>query len=331
MSADNLESKRPFWRIDFSTKEGAAQLPIIGVAFMLAMKAVAAVLTGSVSIRADAFHSLIDLISAIIGFVAIKIAGRPADEDHHYGHSKAEDLAGIIIGGLILFVAGTIIYEAIQRILNPAPLSMIPVGIWVTAGAMLINIGISLWVIKIARKTDSVALLAEGKHLWADVLSSGAVLLGLILVHFTGIQILDPIVAVIIGLIIGRESFEPLKIALDNIMDRQLPEEEQRVIEQVIDDFSDKIVGLDRLRTRKSGSQRFIELDCTMPRYMAVAEAHSICHQIAHRISRKLASTIVNTHIIPCTNEDRARRPADCGRCRVECSMRRGEKKGGNK
>ena len=120
MNEESMENKRPFWRIDFNSKEGAAQLPIIGVGFMLAMKAVAAVLTGSVSIRADAFHSLIDLISAIIGFVAIKIAGRPADEDHHYGHSKAEDLAGIIIGGLILFVAGTIIYEAIERILDPS-------------------------------------------------------------------------------------------------------------------------------------------------------------------------------------------------------------------
>ena len=327
MNEEGVENKRPFWRIDFNTKEGAAQLPIIGVSFMLAMKAVAAVLTGSVSIRADTFHSLIDLISAIIGFVAIKIAGRPADKDHHYGHSKAEDLAGIIIGGLILFVAGTIIYEAIQRLLNPAPLSMIPVGIWVTAGAMAINIAISLWVIRVARRTDSVALLAEGKHLWADVLSSGAVLVGLVLVHFTGIMILDPIVAIIIGLIIAREAFEPLKIALDNIMDRQLPEEEQQVIEKVIADFSDKIVGLDRLRTRKSGSQRFIDLDCTMPRHMTVAEAHSICHQISHRISRRLDSTLVNTHIIPCTNEDREKRPADCGRCRVERTTRRGKKK----
>ncbi|MFA5317341.1 MAG: cation diffusion facilitator family transporter [Dehalococcoidales bacterium] len=316
------EKKQPFWKIDFNSKEGAAQLPIVGVGFMLVMKIAAAWVTGSISIRADAFHSLIDLISAIIGFVAIKISMRPADEDHQYGHAKAEALAGFIIGGLILFVAGTIIYEAIQRLLNPGMLSMIAVGIWVTAGAMVINIAISLWVMRVARRTDSVALLAEGKHLWADVLSSAAVLVGLVLVNFTGIVILDAVVAIIIGLIIAKEAIEPLKTSLDNIMDRKLPSEEQEVIEKVVADFSQQVAGLESLHTRKSGSQRFIDLSFIMPRNISVAEAHRVCHQISHRISHEMESTVVNTHIIPCTSEDRDRRPADCTRCQIDCTMR---------
>jgi cation diffusion facilitator family transporter len=190
---------------------------------------------------------------------------------------------------------------------------------------MAINVAISLWVIKIARKTDSVALLAEGKHLWADVLSSGAVLIGLVLVHFTGILILDPIVALIIGIIIAKESVEPLRIALNNIMDRKLPEEEQKVIEETVKDFEKKIVGLDSIRTRKSGSQRFIELNFTMPRNITVAEAHDVCHQIVHRIAKELDSALISTHIVPCTNQDRPKRPADCTRCQIECTIRAGK------
>lgn len=323
MVLEDTEEKRPFWRVDFNSKEGAAQLPIIGVGFMLVMKIVAAWLTGSISIRADAFHSLIDLISAIIGFVAIKIAARPADEDHQYGHAKAEALAGFIIGGLILFVAGTIIYEAVQRLMNPAALSMIAVGIWVTAGAMAINIVISLWVIRVARRTDSVALLAEGKHLWADVLSSAAVLIGLVLVNFTGIVILDAVVAIIIGVIIAKEAIEPLKTSLDNIMDRKLPAEDQAVIEKTVADFNQQVVGLESLRTRKAGSQRFIELTFIMPREISVAKAHRVCHQISRHISHELESTVVNTHIIPCTSKDRDRRPADCPHCEIDCNIRR--------
>ncbi|RJQ38366.1 MAG: cation transporter [Dehalococcoidia bacterium] len=325
--------KRPSWRVNIGTKEGAAQLPIYGVAVMLVMKAIAAWVTGSMSIRADAFHSLIDLISAIIGFIAIKIAMRPADKDHQYGHSKAEALAGFIIGGLIIYVAITIIYEAVQRLLHPEPLSMIAVGIWVTAAAITINIAISLWVIRVARKTDSVALLAEGKHLWADVLSSAAVLIGLVLVNilpprfvFLNIAVeavyFDAIVAIIIGVIIAKEAIEPLKTSLDNIMDRKLPEEEQAIIENTIAEFSHQVTGLANLRTRKAGSQRFIDLSFTMPRNVSVADAHQVCHLISHRISEKLNSTVVTSHIIPCTSEDRKRRPADCTHCQVDCTLR---------
>lgn len=322
MAQESPGKKRPSWRIAIGTKEGAAKLSIFAVAIMLVMQAVAAWVTGSMSVRADALHSLIDLVSTIIGFVGIRVALRPADADHHYGHAKAEALAGFIIGGLILLVAGTIIYEAIQRLLHPEPISLIAVGIWVTAVVVVINIAVSLWVTRVARKTDSVALLAEGKHLWADVLSSLAVVIGLLLVSFTGVVILDTIVAIVIGIFIAKEAIEPLKTSLDNIMDRKLPESEQAIIEKTIAEFSQQVTGLYSLRTRKAGSQRFIDLSFTMPRNVTVAEAHHVCQQISHRISHEMNSTLVTTHIIPCTSEDRAKRPADCTHCQVDCTMR---------
>jgi cation diffusion facilitator family transporter len=322
LTGENVEKKQPFWKLDINSKEGAAKLSIYCVGLMLVMQAIAAWITGSMSVRADALHALIDLGSTIIGFIGIKIAMRPADADHHYGHAKAEALSGFIIGGLILLVAGTIIYEGIQRWLNPQEITDIWVGIWVTVAVVFINVALSLWVIRIARKTDSVALLAEGKHLWADVLSSVAVVVGLGLVYFTGIVILDTVVAIGIGILIAKESIEPLKTSLDNIMDRKLPPNEQDIIEKTIAEFSQQVTGLESMRTRKAGSQRFIDLSFTMQRNVTVADAHQVCHLISHRISEKLESTLVTTHIIPCTNEDRERRTADCSHCQVNCTLR---------
>jgi len=306
-----------------STKQGAAQLPIVGVSVMLAMKIVAAILTGSVAIRADAIHSLLDLISAIIGYVSIKIAGRPPDEGHKYGHSKAEDLAGIVIGVLILVVGGTIVYEGIMRLITPAPVGMIPVGIGVTVAALVINIFISWWVIRIARKTDSVALLAEGKHLYADIMSSVAVLLGLLILQFTNLVWLDSAVAIAIGFYIMYESREPLKVALDNIMDKRLPSDEEDAIRGLLKEYQDSIVGLRNLRTRKSGSLRFVEIDIIMPRQVSVSEAHRVCHQFAHQLSKQMDEVTVNTHILPCASESTSHKAdSDCTSCTVQCSYR---------
>lgn len=306
-----------------STKQGAAQLPIVGVSVMLAMKIVAAILTGSVAIRADAIHSLLDLISAIIGYVSIKIAGRPPDEGHKYGHSKAEDLAGIVIGVLILVVGGTIVYEGIMRLITPAPVGMIPVGIGVTVAALVINIFISWWVIRVARKTDSVALLAEGKHLYADIMSSVAVLLGLLILQFTNLVWLDSAVAIAIGFYIMYESREPLKVALDNIMDKRLPSDEEDTIRGLLKEYQDSIVGLRNLRTRKSGSLRFVEIDIIMPRQVSVSEAHRVCHQFAHQLSKAMDEVTVNTHILPCASESTSHKAeSDCTRCTVQCSYR---------
>ena len=322
-NADATQEPRSPRKIDFSTKQGAAQLPIIGVSIMLAMKIVAAILTGSVAIRADAIHSLLDLISAVIGYVAIRIAGRPPDEGHKYGHSKAEDLAGIIIGALILVVGGTIVYEGIMRLITPAPVGMIPVGIGVTVAALVINIFISWWVIRIARKTDSVALLAEGKHLYADIMSSVAVLLGLIILQFTNLVWLDSAVAIVIGFYIMYESREPLKTAIDNIMDKQLPSDEEDTIHGLLKEYEGRIVGLRNLRSRKAGSLRFVEMDVIMPRQVSVSEAHRVCHQFAHQLGDQLEEVTVNTHILPCSSESTPHKAvADCTSCRVECSFR---------
>ncbi len=166
-----------------TTKENAAKLSIASVSLLIVMKVVASILTGSISIRADAVHSALDLIAAVIAFFGVRISGRAADERHPFGHGKAENVSSMVVAGLIFAAAGIIAYAAVRRLLVGATLELIGIGIYVTAAAIAINILISWYLLKVSRDTDSPALQAEAGHLFADVLSSVAVLVGLILVH----------------------------------------------------------------------------------------------------------------------------------------------------
>jgi len=309
---------RARFRPDFRSKEGAAKLPIYGVGFMMVIQVVATIITGSIAVRADAIHSVLDLISAIIGFMAIKVAARPPDEGHKYGHTKAEDLAGIIIGLLILTVAGTIIYESINRLIYGGEIQMIDVGIWVTVVCVFIPLIMSWWLLRMAKVHDSVALQAEGKHLRADVLSSVAVVVGLVVVNFTGLVILDSIVAMVVALVIAREAVDPLRTALDGIMDKRLPKEEEDAVAQLVGGYSDQIVGMRRLKSRKAGSQRFAEVDVVVPRNLTMAEGHEVGHKLAHELQRKLERSTVTVHTVPCSNTY-----DQCARCGVDCGIRR--------
>jgi cation diffusion facilitator family transporter len=142
----------------FATKSGAAKLSIISIGSLIVMKLVASIITGSISIRADAFHSLIDLSGAVIGYIGIRISSKPPDESHAFGHGKAENIAGTIIAGLIFIAAGTIVYQAITRLITGGALEFVTLGIYVTAAAIVINSLISRYALRVARATDSIAL-----------------------------------------------------------------------------------------------------------------------------------------------------------------------------
>ena len=186
-----------------ATKEGAARLAIVAVSLLIVMKVAASIVTGSIAIRADAVHSVIDLFGVIIGYTAIRIAGRPPDKSHPFGHGKAENIAGVVIAAIIFIAAGIIAYQAVVGLISGGVVELVPLGIYVTAAAIVINLAVSWYTLRIARATDSLALEATARDLFADVLSSVAVLVGLILVQFTGIAILDPIVALLVAVLIG--------------------------------------------------------------------------------------------------------------------------------
>ncbi|MFC2033984.1 cation diffusion facilitator family transporter [Chloroflexota bacterium] len=303
----------------FTSKESASKFAIVSVSLLILLKAIASTITGSISIRADAIHSVIDLCGVIIGYVGIKISGKPPDEDHAFGHGKAESIACGVIGALIFIAAGTIFYESVQRLITGATVEMVTVGIYITIAAIVINLFASWFALKIARANDSLALEATGRDLQADVLSSIAVLVGLILVRLTGLTILDPIVALLVAILILRTAYLTMRKAFGGLMDTRLPEGEEETIMSCITEYSGQVAGFHEIRTRKAGNQRFIDFHLLLPKDISVDDAHQMCDQLENDIENKLSNSNVTVHVEPCGEED-------CDQCLVlSCGLRKEE------
>jgi len=275
------------------------------------MKITASLFTGSIGIRADAVHSIIDLVGAVVGLIGIRIAVRPPDEHHAFGHGKAENIAGVVIAGIIFIAAGTIAYEAIKRLIVGGTVEMVSLGIWVTAAAIVINGLVSWYALKVARATDSLALEATARDLLADVWSSCAVLVGLGLVWLTGLTVLDPIVALLVSALIARTAYLTMKKSIGGLVDTRLPQEEEELIRQAILEHSEQLAGFHKLRTRKAGHQRYIDLHLLMPKNVSMVEAHQMCDHLEQDIEHRLKNTSVTIHVEPCDE--------DCDQCSVPC------------
>ncbi len=299
-----------------TTKENVAKLSILSISLLIAMKVFASIITGSISIRADAFHSLIDLSGAVIGYISIRISGKPPDERHAFGHGKAENIAGVAIAGLIFVAAGTIVYEAINRLITGGAIEMVTLGISITAAAIVINIIISRLALRVARSTDSLALEATARDMLADVFSSCAVLIGLILVRTTGLSILDPIVALLVAILIIRTAYLTFRKSFAGLMDTRLPRTEENEIMSCLKEHAGQLVGFHKLRTRKAGNQRFIDLHLVMPKNASVEQAHQICDHLEQDLENRLTNTNVTIHVEPCNIE--------CNQCSVACNIRKG-------
>jgi cation diffusion facilitator family transporter len=283
-----------------ATKEGAAKLAIVAVSLLIVIKTVASILTGSIAIRADAIHSVIDLFGVVIGYTGIRIASRPPDESHPYGHGKAENIAGVVIAAMIFIAAIIIAYQAIVRLIAGGVVELVPLGIYVTAAAIAINLLVSWYSLKVARTTESIALEATARDLLADVWSSAAVLVGLILVQFTGIAILDPIVALLVAVLVGRTAFLTMRKSFGGLMDIRLPQPEEDEIVAVLEKHRDLIAGFHKIRTRKAGSQRHIDFHLVVSRDISVEKAHRLCDRLEQEIEERLSDTSVTIHVEPC-------------------------------
>ena len=299
-----------------AAKERVSRVAIGTVGTLLAVKVVAAVLTGSIGLLADAVHSLIDLTGAIIGFLGVRVAGKPPDEKHSFGHGRAEDIAGATIATLIFIAAGIIAYEAIQRLMEGATVQMLEAGIFATAIVIAINMSVARYVLVFAKTTDSVALEATGRDLMADVMSSIAVLVGLVLVRATGQPLLDPLVALIVVVLIVRTASGTMRKAVSNLMDTRLPEHEEDAIRAAVEGRKD-IANYHALRTRKAGNQRHVQLHIIVPRERTVEEGHRVAEDVEDEIRALFPGSAVTVHVEPCT--------PDCAECPTPCENPRGQ------
>jgi len=287
----------------FRTRTSAAGLSIISNSFLILLKVVAGILSGSISIISEAIHSGIDLVAALIAFFSLRLAGVPADRGHPFGHGKIENVSGTIEAALIFVAAAFIGYEAVGRIIERQALEHLTLGIAVMAVSAVANIIVSRRLLRVARETDSLALEADARHLTADIYTSLGVLVALAVVRITGLDVLDPIIALMVALFILRTAYDVIKRSFGGLVDVRLPEEEEEFIASSIMEHFGELLGFHELRTRKAGREREIDLHLVVGKSASVEEAHRLCDHLESDIKRKLPHSIVTIHIEPCEME----------------------------
>ena len=287
----------------FSTRSGAAKLSLVVVIGLVGLKVAVAVVTGSISVIAQAVDSFLDLFAIAVTFLAVGIAAKPADEKHPFGHGKVEDIAAVVQAMLIFAAGGLIIYSAVLRIITETTIELTEAGI----GAMLVSIVASLLLsrhlLKVSQATDSIALEASAHNIAVDVYSAAAVLVGLLVIRFTGLQIFDPIIALLVALFILKVAYDVLRRSFGGLIDVKLSEAEENIIRSSIMEYSGEVVGFHELRTRKAGNQRYIDLHLVVPKDASVEEAHRLCDELERDIKKRLPHTSVLIHVEPCGDE----------------------------
>jgi len=298
----------------FSTKMGAAKLLIGVVIGLIVLKVVVGWLTGSMSVIAQAADSLLDLFAAIVTFSAIRIVAKPADAEHPYGHGKAEDIAGVVQGVLIFVAGGLIIYGAIDRIIEGAVVELVEAGIAVMAVSIVASILLARRLLSVSRATGSVALEANARNITADIYSASAVLVGLAVVRFTGLNVIDSVIAIGVAGYILKLAVDTVRKAMSGLLDEKLPPSQQATIEGILRQHRNEVSGFHTLRTRRAGSQRYADLHLVMAAEISLEEAHRICEEVEAELQNALGEASVTIHAEPC---DRA-----CKNCNAVCSTR---------
>jgi cation diffusion facilitator family transporter len=281
-------------------KDSAAAVSIASNAVLIALKLAAAAITGSIAILTEAVHSSIDLIASMVAFYSVRKADEPADEDHPYGHQKVENLAAAIEGMLVLVGAGIIVYESVRRLAQGAEVHSLGVGIAVIAFSALANLVVSGYLYRRARVTDSPALEGDAAHLRADAFTSLGVLAGLALVEISGIEAFDPATALVVA---GAIVFAGLRIVTRSsrvLVDEALPSEELDAVREAIEDHgAPELVGFHKLRARKAGSRRYLDLHVQFRQGTSLWRAHEISHELQRAIRTRLRGADVLIHLEP--------------------------------
>jgi cation diffusion facilitator family transporter len=305
----------------FAGTRGASRLAVVVVVGLIAIKVVVGLITGSLGVLAQAVDSFLDLFAVIVTFLAVRIAAQPADAEHPFGHGKAENVAAIIQAALIFIAGGAIIYTAVRRAEADTPLELTAAGIAVMAVSIVASILLSRYLKKVARREESLALAANADNIAADVYSAGAVLIGLVIVQFTGWDFVDDIFGALVGLFIIRVGFNVLRGSFGGLVDVKLPEDEEAAIRAAITEHAGvEVVGFHKLRTRKAGSHRYIDVHLVMPRRIELRIAHEMCDHLEKDIRERLVRTDVTIHVEPCDG--------NCPECQVIACADRKDKAG---
>jgi cation diffusion facilitator family transporter len=282
------------------TKTGAAMLSVVSNALLIALKLVAAAITGSIAILTEAIHSMIDLMASFVALFSVRRADEPPDEDHTYGHEKVENLAASVEGMLILVGAGIVVYEATRRLVLGNEVESLGVGIGIIAFTIVVNLVVSAFIGRRAKVLESPALEGDAAHLRADALTSVGVLLGLALVQVTGEAAFDSIAALVVAAMIVVSGVRIMRRSGGALVDEAPPPEEMDRIEAAIAAHSvPEMLGYHKLRARRAGARRWIDLHVQFRDGTSLERAHDVAHQLRDAIRAELPLADVLIHVEP--------------------------------
>jgi cation diffusion facilitator family transporter len=297
------------------SKTRVAALSVLSNTVLVVLKLAVGLAIGSVSVLSEAIHSAMDLAAAVIAYLAVRISGKPADEEHPFGHGKFENLSGMAEALLIFGAAGWIIFEAMGRIRHPEPMGLPALGVAVMAFSVVVNLAVSQALFRVAERTDSIALKADAWHLRTDVYTSLGVLAGLVVIWLGSVfrphlnlSWIDPLFAILVALLILGAAIRLSTESLRDLLDSSIPEDEVERIRQELKTLDRRIRGYHRIRTRRAGPQRFVQLHLLVDSQMTVSEGHALSHLAVRRIQDRIPGARVLVHIEPCD-----------GRCDDEC------------
>jgi ferrous-iron efflux pump FieF len=281
-------------------KNSVARLSILAAAFLILLKTGTGWLTGSIAVWASLLDSAMDISASSINYFAVRAASRPPDHDHNYGHGKAESLAGLFQAAVITFSGLFLIREAITRLIRPHPTQAEPIGVATMIVAILVSYALVAQLRRAAHLTDSPALSADAVHFASDVWTNGGVLLALALIYFTGWTIVDPIISIAISIYILGSALSVGRESVDVLMDRRLPQEIDQQVAEIVKRFrGEGVHGFHDLRTRRSGSQKFIDLHLEVERDQTLEEAHATSVRVLRTIEAEIPRAKVQIHTDP--------------------------------
>ena len=271
---------------------------VVGIA-VLGLKAIAYWLTGSVALMSDALESIVNVATAVVALIAIRVAATPADANHPYGHHKAEFFSAVLEGVMIIIAALLIIEEAYKGFMAPRALDAPFEGLLVNGCATAIN-GFWSWMLIVqGRRQRSPALVADGHHLLSDVVSSGGVVIGVLLAVVTGWYVLDPILAGLVAVNILWSGWKVVKSSLSGLLDEAVPEETLTAMRSVISAAATGAIEVHDLKTRHAGKMTFVDCHLVVPGTITVNEAHAMCDAIEQAVRDEFGDVTITIHVEP--------------------------------
>lgn len=300
-------------------KQHTARLSVVSNSLLVILKLVVGIFTGAVSIISEAAHSAVDLIAALVAYVAVKKSSQPPDNQHAYGHGKIENLSAAFEAVLIVMAALWIVYESVQKINSPHIPEYLEYGLLIMAISMIVNYWVSSKLYDVAKSTGSHALEADALHLRADIWTSAGVFIGLVIIRITGLYWLDPVIAIAVALVVFKAGFSMTMKSVYELTDVSLPAEEAAAIRDIVKNHP-AVIAFHQLRTRRSGSNRQIDMHLVLQKDMNLAKAHAVCDEIESKIKSQFSPCDVVIHLEPCDYLDGfSSCPSECNEnCKFE-------------